>query len=87
MRLKYSFKLMLYNINYPFFVFLQEFDNDYTEFKAKVLDLETQIATKICLAFKDCSGLESAFKVTLSISCNKINLLWTISKNKNTMFR
>ncbi|XP_075070448.1 dynein axonemal heavy chain 11 [Mixophyes fleayi] len=44
-----------------------EFERDYTEFMAKVLDLETQIATMICLAFKDCSGLESAFKL-LAIS-------------------
>ncbi|KAG8573239.1 hypothetical protein GDO81_012334 [Engystomops pustulosus] len=44
-----------------------EFEIYYTEFKAKVLDLETQIATMMCLAFKDCSGLESAFKL-LAIS-------------------
>lgn len=44
-----------------------EFENDYFAFKAKVLDLETQIATMICLAFKDCTGLESAFKL-LAIS-------------------
>ncbi|XP_040289656.1 dynein heavy chain 11, axonemal [Bufo bufo] len=44
-----------------------EFEKDYAEFKATVSDLETQIATIICLAFKDCSGLESAFKL-LAIS-------------------
>ncbi|KAM9308794.1 LOW QUALITY PROTEIN: dynein axonemal heavy chain 11 [Gastrophryne carolinensis] len=44
-----------------------EFENNYIEFKVKILDLETQIATMICLAFSDCSGLESAFKL-LAIS-------------------
>ncbi|XP_053322781.1 dynein axonemal heavy chain 11 [Spea bombifrons] len=45
----------------------KEFENNYVEFKGKVLDFDTQLASLLCEAFNDCSGLESAFKV-LAIS-------------------
>uniref|UniRef100_A0A4X2M0M8 AAA+ ATPase domain-containing protein n=1 Tax=Vombatus ursinus TaxID=29139 RepID=A0A4X2M0M8_VOMUR len=43
--------------------FLQEFEEDYTEFKAKILDFDRRLGTVLCAGFLDCSGLESAFKL------------------------
>ncbi|KAG8443036.1 hypothetical protein GDO86_011741 [Hymenochirus boettgeri] len=40
-----------------------EFEHDYNEFKKKVQDFETRLAYLLCVAFKDCSGMESAFKL------------------------
>ncbi|XP_063306953.1 dynein axonemal heavy chain 11 [Pelobates fuscus] len=45
----------------------KDFENEYLEFKAKVLDFDTQLASLLCAAFNDSSGLEHAFKV-LAIS-------------------
>ena len=36
---------------------------DYVEFKLKIADLDRRLASIICQAFDDCSGVESAFKV------------------------
>ncbi|KAM4600952.1 dynein axonemal heavy chain 11 [Polymixia lowei] len=41
----------------------QDFEEDYRGFKVKIVDFECRLATLLCLAFKDCSGLESAFKL------------------------
>ncbi|KAM6210848.1 LOW QUALITY PROTEIN: dynein axonemal heavy chain 11 [Sarcoramphus papa] len=41
-----------------------EFEDDYTEFKAKTLDLDRRLASVLCVGFHDCSGLESTFKVS-----------------------
>ncbi|XP_056142990.1 dynein axonemal heavy chain 11 [Lampris incognitus] len=41
----------------------QDFEKDYKDFKMKIFDFECHLATILCLAFKDCSGLESAFKL------------------------
>lgn len=46
-----------------FFLTLQEFEDDYTEFKGKPLDLDRHLASVLCVGFCDCSGLESVFKV------------------------
>uniref|UniRef100_A0A4X2M255 AAA+ ATPase domain-containing protein n=1 Tax=Vombatus ursinus TaxID=29139 RepID=A0A4X2M255_VOMUR len=40
-----------------------EFEEDYTEFKAKILDFDRRLGTVLCAGFLDCSGLESAFKL------------------------
>ncbi len=41
----------------------QAFVEDYVEFKLKIADLDRRLASIICQAFDDCSGVESAFKV------------------------
>ncbi|KAJ8415860.1 hypothetical protein AAFF_G00404170 [Aldrovandia affinis] len=41
----------------------QEFECEYEGFKEKVLDFDRRLATILYLAFRDCSGLESAFKL------------------------
>ncbi|KAM4689042.1 dynein axonemal heavy chain 11 [Discoglossus pictus] len=58
-----SCKVFKDNTNDPTDYANTEFENDYFEFKAKVLDFDTQLASLLCLAFKDCSGLEAAFKL------------------------
>uniref|UniRef100_A0A8C5F0M4 Dynein axonemal heavy chain 11 n=1 Tax=Gopherus evgoodei TaxID=1825980 RepID=A0A8C5F0M4_9SAUR len=42
---------------------LQEFEEDYVEFKAKILDFDRRLGSILCVGFLDCSGLESAFKL------------------------
>ncbi|XP_043921477.1 dynein axonemal heavy chain 11 [Protopterus annectens] len=44
-----------------------DFENDYRQFKEKILDLERRLGSLLYAAFLDCSGLESAFKL-LAIS-------------------
>ncbi|KAM3873375.1 dynein axonemal heavy chain 11 [Diretmus argenteus] len=39
------------------------FEKEYEDFKVKIVDFECRLATVLCSAFKDCSGLESAFKL------------------------
>uniref|UniRef100_UPI0037E727D7 dynein axonemal heavy chain 11 n=1 Tax=Semicossyphus pulcher TaxID=241346 RepID=UPI0037E727D7 len=43
--------------------FSQDFENEYKDFKGRIVDFECHLASLLCLAFKDCSGLESAFKL------------------------
>ncbi|XP_074840744.1 dynein axonemal heavy chain 11 isoform X2 [Carettochelys insculpta] len=40
-----------------------EFEDDYVEFKTKILDFEKRLGSLLCVGFLDCSGLESAFKL------------------------
>ncbi|XP_038653360.1 dynein heavy chain 11, axonemal-like isoform X2 [Scyliorhinus canicula] len=40
-----------------------DFEKDYHAFKGTILDFDMQLGTILCAAFKDCSGLESAFKL------------------------
>ncbi|XP_071661148.1 dynein axonemal heavy chain 11-like isoform X2 [Patagioenas fasciata] len=40
-----------------------EFEDDYTEFKAQILDPDRCPASVLCIGFHDCSGLESMFKL------------------------
>ncbi|KAM8981229.1 dynein axonemal heavy chain 11 isoform 1-T1 [Sarcophilus harrisii] len=40
-----------------------EFEEDYAEFKAKILDFDRRLGTVLCAGFLDCPGLESAFKL------------------------
>lgn len=50
-----------------FFLTLQEFEDDYTNFKAKTLDLDRCVASVLCVEFHDCSSLESVLKVSTHI--------------------
>jgi dynein heavy chain, axonemal len=45
------------------FLFLKEFDLDYSEFEKFVFDLDCRLSAIIIQAFDDCSGLTSIFKV------------------------
>lgn len=40
-----------------------EFMEDYAAFEGSIADLDKRLASIICQAFDDCSGLESAFRV------------------------
>ncbi|XP_075778340.1 dynein axonemal heavy chain 11 isoform X2 [Pelodiscus sinensis] len=40
-----------------------EFEDDYVEFKTKILDFDRRLGSLLCVGFLDCSGLESAFKL------------------------
>ncbi|TMS10512.1 Dynein heavy chain 11, axonemal [Larimichthys crocea] len=41
----------------------QDFEIEYKDFKVRIGDFECRLASLLCLAFEDCSGLESAFKL------------------------
>ena len=41
----------------------QEFPKDYESFKKAIADLDRRMASIVCQAFDDCSGLESAFRL------------------------
>ncbi|XP_068180103.1 dynein axonemal heavy chain 11 [Antennarius striatus] len=49
--------------NSPLDLQSKEFENEYKDFKVRIVDFECRFANILCLAFKDCSGLESAFKL------------------------
>lgn len=62
-------------INFHFFLSLQEFEDDYTEFKAKTLDIDRHLASVLSVGFHDCSGLESLFQVSTHIHETVLRLL------------
>ncbi|XP_009290539.2 dynein axonemal heavy chain 11 isoform X1 [Danio rerio] len=41
----------------------QDFEKDFSSFQEKVADFDRQLSNILCLAFQDCSGLESVFKL------------------------
>ncbi|XP_035799351.2 dynein axonemal heavy chain 11 [Amphiprion ocellaris] len=41
----------------------QGFENEYNDFKMRIVDFECRLGSLLCLVFKDCSGLESALKM------------------------
>lgn len=47
-----------------FILLFKGFENDFKDFKVRTVDFECRLAGLLSLAFKDCSGLESAFKVS-----------------------
>uniref|UniRef100_A0A8C5QHE5 Dynein axonemal heavy chain 11 n=1 Tax=Leptobrachium leishanense TaxID=445787 RepID=A0A8C5QHE5_9ANUR len=67
-----SSNCILFSEHYKYLKYC-DFENEYEVFKEKMLDFDTQLASLLCAAFNDCSGLESAFKV-----CNKND---TVHKN------
>ncbi len=42
---------------------MQVFIDEYESFKAKITDMDDRLSYVICLAFDDCSGCESIFKL------------------------
>ncbi|KAM7383622.1 hypothetical protein PAMP_003257 [Pampus punctatissimus] len=55
--------VMKHSENSPLDCNSEVFENEYKDFKVKIVDFECRLASLLCLAFKDCSGLESAFKL------------------------
>ncbi|KAI3360460.1 hypothetical protein L3Q82_002355 [Scortum barcoo] len=49
--------------NSPLDLNSEDFEKQYKDFKERIVDFECRLASLLCLAFKDCSGLESAFKL------------------------
>ncbi|TKS81941.1 Dynein heavy chain 17, axonemal [Collichthys lucidus] len=49
---------------------LEDFEIEYKDFKVRIGDFECRLASLLCLAFKDCSGLESAFKMESGLTKN-----------------
>lgn len=45
---------------------LKDFEKDFSSFQERVADFDRQLSSILCLAFQDCSGLESVFKVSSS---------------------
>ncbi|KAI2655454.1 Dynein axonemal heavy chain 11 [Labeo rohita] len=41
----------------------QDFEKDFSSFQERVADFDRRLSSILCLAFQDCSGLESAFKL------------------------
>ncbi|KAM4735000.1 dynein axonemal heavy chain 11 [Anableps anableps] len=41
----------------------QTFEDEYNTFKRRIADFECRLANLLCLAFKDCTGLESSLKM------------------------
>lgn len=56
-------KLLIF-LNFPFCV--KDFEKDFSRFQERVEDFDRQLSSILCLAFQDCSGLESVFKVSNS---------------------
>ncbi|KAG7460463.1 dynein heavy chain 11, axonemal-like isoform X1, partial [Solea senegalensis] len=56
-------QMMKHSENSPFDLNSQDFENEYKAFKEWIVDFERHLASLLCLAFKDCSGLESASKL------------------------
>ncbi|XP_028983813.1 dynein axonemal heavy chain 11 isoform X2 [Betta splendens] len=46
----------------------QVFENEYKAFKAWLVDFECRLASLLCSAFKDCSGLESVLKLVTIVA-------------------
>uniref|UniRef100_A0A8C3PC88 Dynein axonemal heavy chain 11 n=1 Tax=Chrysemys picta bellii TaxID=8478 RepID=A0A8C3PC88_CHRPI len=53
----------IHRMNEEFIESCKEFEDDYVEFKAKILDFDRRLGSILCVGFLDCSGLESAFKL------------------------
>uniref|UniRef100_A0A665V5K8 Dynein, axonemal, heavy chain 11 n=1 Tax=Echeneis naucrates TaxID=173247 RepID=A0A665V5K8_ECHNA len=60
-------QVLRHSENSPFDLNSQEFEKEYKDFKVWIVDFECHLASLLCLAFKDCPGLESAYK--LSYNC------------------
>lgn len=45
---------------------IQDFEKDFSSFQENVADFDRRLSSILCLAFQDCSGLESVFKVSNS---------------------
>ncbi|XP_030250577.1 dynein heavy chain 11, axonemal isoform X3 [Sparus aurata] len=53
--------------NSPLDLKSQDFENEYKDFKVWNVDFECRLASLLCSALKDCSGLESAFKLLIIV--------------------
>ncbi|RVE62582.1 hypothetical protein OJAV_G00158270 [Oryzias javanicus] len=58
---------LTHSTNNPLDINSQVFENQYTEFKKMVADMECRLSSELCLAFQDCTSLESALKLGMMI--------------------
>ncbi|XP_034084207.1 dynein heavy chain 11, axonemal [Gymnodraco acuticeps] len=56
-------QVLKHSENSPYDLSSQDFENEHKDLKLMIVDFECRLASLICLAFKDCSGLESGFKL------------------------
>ncbi|CAB1446422.1 unnamed protein product, partial [Pleuronectes platessa] len=56
-------QMLKHSENCPLDLNSQGFENEYKDFKEWIVDFECRLASLLSLAFKDCSGLESASKL------------------------
>nr|XP_019948992.1 PREDICTED: dynein heavy chain 11, axonemal [Paralichthys olivaceus] len=56
-------QMLKHSENSPFDLNSQGFEHEYKDFKEWIVNFECHLASLLCLAFKDCSGLESASKL------------------------
>ncbi|KAM4581026.1 dynein axonemal heavy chain 11 [Odontesthes bonariensis] len=56
-------QVLKYSKNSPLDFSSQAFEDEYQAFKSRIADIECRLASLLCLAFKDCTGLESALKM------------------------
>lgn len=61
-------------LNILFFI-IQRFESDYFKFKSKTLDFDRRLGMLLCEGLCNCSGLESAFKVSSEEASKKVNYL------------
>lgn len=61
-------------LNILFFI-IQGFESDYFKFKSKTLDFDRRLGMLLCEGLCNCSGLESAFKVSSEEASKKVNYL------------
>uniref|UniRef100_A0A3P9N0A1 Dynein heavy chain tail domain-containing protein n=1 Tax=Poecilia reticulata TaxID=8081 RepID=A0A3P9N0A1_POERE len=55
------------------------FEDDYNTFKRRIADFELRLANLLCLAFKDCAGLESALKVCFCLLFEHMIVKWLLT--------
>uniref|UniRef100_A0A3Q1GSB8 Dynein heavy chain tail domain-containing protein n=1 Tax=Acanthochromis polyacanthus TaxID=80966 RepID=A0A3Q1GSB8_9TELE len=56
-------RMLQLEVRSDFGFILQGFENEYNEFKMRIVDFECRLGSLLCLVFKDCPGLESALKI------------------------
>ncbi|XP_023819910.1 dynein heavy chain 11, axonemal [Oryzias latipes] len=59
---------LMHSQNNPLDISSQVFESQYTEFKKMVADVECRLSSELCLAFQDCSSLESALKLVMMVA-------------------
>nr|XP_054596285.1 dynein axonemal heavy chain 11 [Nothobranchius furzeri] len=59
----YHYSALKHSENNPLDITSQGFEQEFKAFEMKGSDLEGRFASLLCLAFKDCTGLESAIKM------------------------
>lgn len=69
------FYCWVYSVLNILFFIIQRFESDYFKFKSKTLDFDRRLGMLLCEGLCNCSGLESAFKVSSEEASKKVNYL------------